>query len=130
MEKHYGQIVEYVVRRAGYSITDLANAANVNRRTIYNWFQCKYLKKNIVQIIGNTLRYDFSKEFPEFFTTEDFTNSPLLKKNAIAAPNPHVDNPEIWRDKYLKILEEYNKVLLDRVYHQNQLKSEVSAKTQ
>ena len=44
MEKHYGQIVEYLVRKNGYSITDLATELDVNRRSIYNYFQNQFLK--------------------------------------------------------------------------------------
>jgi len=117
MDKHYGQIVEYVVRREGYSITELAKAANVNRRTVYNWFQAADLKKNVIHVIGQSIRHDFSIELPEIFSPADFnfTSRKVAPSAGSVHPNP---NPEHWKDKYLRLLEKYNEILIARTYHQ------------
>jgi len=52
MDKHYGQIVELIIRKKGYSISELARLSYVNRRSVYNWFNQKYLKPEIIYRIG------------------------------------------------------------------------------
>ena len=129
MEKHYGQIVEYLVRKNGYSITDLATELNVNRRSIYNYFQNQFLKSDIIYKIGRVIRHDFSKEFPEFFTPEDFATSYKQGKLTVIGTNS-TDNPvteEIWKDKYLALLESYNEALLKRLALQDEGKQNSGA---
>ena len=41
-------IVELTVRKKGYNITELARLAAVDRRTVYNWFNQKYLKTEML----------------------------------------------------------------------------------
>lgn len=127
MEKHYGQIVEYLVRKNGYSITDLATELDVNRRSIYNYFQNQFLKSDIILKIGRIIRHDFSKEFPEIFTPEDFTRSYKQNTLVVKAGSPADDIPEeIWKDKYLNLLESYNEALLKRLNLQQGNKAGVS----
>jgi AcrR family transcriptional regulator len=107
MDKHYGQIVEYIVRRKRISITDLANELNVNRRTVYNCFGNKYLKAEVIHKIGFAIKHDFSKEFAELFTTDEFT--------LMFAPQTIPSSATVsgqWKDKYLKLLEKYNDILI------------------
>lgn len=116
METHYGQIVEYWVRKNGYSITDLAIELDVNRRSIYNYFQNKYLKIDVILKVGRVIRHDFSKEFPEFFTSEDFAYAyKQIKPVAVFAGAAESDVEENWKDKYLNLLEAYNEALLTRL---------------
>lgn len=115
MEKHYGQIVEYWVRKNGYSITDLATELDVNRRSIYNYFQNKYLKIDIILKIGRVIRHDFSKEFPEYFTPEDFEYGYKGRPVAMFAGAAENDSDENWKDKYLNLLEAYNEALITRL---------------
>lgn len=118
MDKHYGHIIERIIRRNGYSISELARLTNVNRRSIYNWFNQKSLKPEIIFRIGCALKHDFSEEFPELFTEDEF-------QKVIVPPKNHnedsEDNPEgsssYWKDKYIKILEEYNRLLVNQVKH-------------
>jgi AcrR family transcriptional regulator len=114
MEKHYGQIVEYIVRKNGYSITDLANGLDVNRRTIYNYFQNKSVKYDVIYKIGLIVRHDFSKDFPELFTSDQFEIN--------QRPRPMIDSAasvtagdSYWQDKYIQLLETYNAALTDRI---------------
>jgi transcriptional regulator with XRE-family HTH domain len=113
MEKDYGKIVEYIVRKNGYSITELATKLSVNRRSIYNWFNQKDLRTDIIFKIGHIIRHDFSQQFPELFTTEDFKyifniRQPYLEQINLYSPN----NDENWKDKYIELLEKYNNILI------------------
>lgn len=116
MKDHYGQILEYRVRRAGISITDIARHANVNRRTVYNWFNTKYLSNHIIILIGTYIRYDFSIDLPHLFNSEDFQ-----VKNINASINLTQDT-EYWKTKYLTLMEDFNKMLLNEDRHVKVLK--------
>lgn len=106
MDKHHGQIVEYVVRRKGYSISDLASQTSVNRRSIYNWFNQTQLKADIIYKIGCVVKHDFSNEFPELFCCGDFEHARVAQK-----PYLNARIQEDWKSKYLTLLEQYNLML-------------------
>ncbi|AMR33527.1 hypothetical protein A0256_19915 [Mucilaginibacter sp. PAMC 26640] len=113
MDKHYGQIVEYRVRKNGYSISDLAKGLQVNRRSIYNWFNQRHLKKDIILSIGCTLRHDFTEELPELFSAEDFKcclYGPTTESSETAETQ---SENERYKDKYVALLEQYNQLLVD-----------------
>jgi lambda repressor-like predicted transcriptional regulator len=65
--RHHGKIIEYVVRKKGYNIRDLAKALNISRRTLYNLFNQPILDFQVISQIGEIIRHDFSVEFPELF---------------------------------------------------------------
>lgn len=116
MNTHQGQIVEYIVRKNGYNISSLAKDLDVNRRSMYNWFNQKELKSDVIRRIGHIIRHDFSKEFPSLFTSEDFKGiyalrssmSPLIVNYDKIEANDH------WKGKYLNLLERYNIELLNK----------------
>jgi transcriptional regulator with XRE-family HTH domain len=112
MNKHYGQIIEKVIRRDGYSISELAKLMDVNRRSVYNWFCKKRLKSDIIFRIGEVLSYDFSNEFPELFKDGEFSflynNVTILKEETEVVAENLEDH---WKDKYIILLEKYNELL-------------------
>ena len=109
MEKHHGQTVEYIIRRNGFSLSELAKQLKVNRRSLYNWFQNKYLKRSVIHSIGQIIRHDFSKEFPELFLKDDFNFEMKIKDH-----NSLIDtNESTYKDKYISLLEKYNEILLE-----------------
>lgn len=109
MDKHHGQIVEYIVRRKGYSISDLASQTSVNRRSIYNWFNQTQLKADIIYKIGCAVKHDFSNEFPELFCSGDFEHAGVAKE-----PYVNASIQEDWKSKYLTLLEQYNLMLIKK----------------
>lgn len=111
MDKHYGEIIEMTIRRNGYSISELSRMLKVNRRSIYNWFAQARFKPEIIFKIGVAIRYDFSKEFPELFTSEDFQREIEKNKQNFSAAIQYVEETSYWKDKYITLLEEYNTVL-------------------
>ncbi|MCL4637586.1 MULTISPECIES: hypothetical protein [Olivibacter] len=111
MDKHYGEIIEMVIRRNGYSISELSRLMKVNRRSIYNWFGQPRVKSEIIFKIGVTLRHDFSREFPELFNSEDFQMEFERKKEVFHDSIQHVEEVSYWKDKYISLLEEYNTAL-------------------
>ncbi|GAA3985558.1 helix-turn-helix domain-containing protein [Mucilaginibacter dorajii] len=113
MDIHHGQIIEMVIRREGYSISELARLAKVNRRSVYYWFNQQYLKTELIYQIGVHIKHDFSVEFPHLFTPEDFKPMTTLGSfnAARGTTQEHID-AEYWKDKYLDILEKYNQLLI------------------
>lgn len=114
MDKHYGSIVERVIRRNGYSISELARAINVSRRVVYKWFTKKTLKPEIIFRIGNAIKHDFFVEFPEHFSSEEFERAlklpePLEPKHADLETGAYTS--DYWKDKYIALLEEYIELL-------------------
>lgn len=110
MDKHQGQIVEYIVRKNGFSLSELAKALNINRRSLYNWFQAKELKRGAIHRIGCVVRHDFSKEFPELFLSEDFSGMYEPKRYRPEPVSP-VNDEEVWKHKYITLLEQYSQLL-------------------
>ena len=113
MKTHHGQIVEYTIRKKGHSIADVARLVNVNRRSVYNWFNQKDLKVEVIYRVGIAIKHDFSKEFPEHFQKDDFegVNAP----KAIGNPAPDDANGDVdhlWKERYITLLESYNNYLL------------------
>jgi hypothetical protein len=114
MDKHYGQIVELVVRKKEFSISELARLTKMNRRSVYNWFNQKYLKQDIIQRIGVIINHDFSSEFPELFRPNDFNQD---------QPQSGLENLVFWekpdtanlKDKYIELLEKYNSLLSKKI---------------
>ena len=111
MEKHNGQITEYIVRKNGYNISDLARALQINRRSCYNWFQQKNLPPPNIRKIGLVIRHDFSKEFPEYFVPADFVileQSDLFINNNCCNGADRINN---WQKKYQTLLNDFNSYL-------------------
>jgi predicted transcriptional regulator len=98
---HHGLIVEKVVRRSGMSLSHLARLLNVNRRSIYNWFNQQRLSIDLILSIEKAIGYDFSNEIPEY------------SKYRVSIMKPVEDNQsEVWKMKYVDLLEKYNELLI------------------
>lgn len=113
--QHHGQVIEKVVRRNGHSISDVARLTNVNRRSVYNWFNQQQLKPEIIFRIGCVINHDFSVELPQLFTPEDFEKG--FKRRSFVGRTMESDdlyNKHYWKDKYIDLLERYNTLLADR----------------
>ena len=109
MELHHGQTVERIIRRNGYSIAELARIIQVNRRSVYNWFNQRHLKPEIIFRIGSVLNHDFSSEFPSLFVKGETIGKSTLHYTE-SADNAGM-NDSNWKDKYIELLEKYNELL-------------------
>ncbi|MDB4919462.1 hypothetical protein [Mucilaginibacter sp.] len=109
MDRHYGQVVEYIVRKVGFNISELAKGTDVNRRTLYNWFKQKDLKSSVIFRIGCVIKHDFGREFPELFTAGEFNIiNELQKPNLMHISNISQEEESYWKFKYFTLLEEIN----------------------
>ncbi|MBL4677992.1 MAG: helix-turn-helix transcriptional regulator [Mucilaginibacter sp.] len=102
---HNGEKVKSIIRRSRYSVSELAAALKVTRRTVYNWLNDQNLKRDTIYKIGQLLRHDFSIEFPNLFRSRDFQfDGPLSFRI-----NP--SESEYFKDRYLELLQKYNDLL-------------------
>jgi predicted transcriptional regulator len=111
--QHRGEIVEKIVRESGYSITKLATKLGKSRRWMYLAFENRNLSIDVILQIGSIIHYDFSTEISDltFYThaqsnqVVDDSGRPFLKNETEA---------ELWKNKYLDLLEKYNLLLLEK----------------
>jgi transcriptional regulator with XRE-family HTH domain len=113
MKAHNGKIVEYTIRKKGVSITELARLINVNRRSVYNWFNQEELKVEIIYQIGIGLKHDFSREFPELFAKDEFHPTKSTKNcSDDDKENKDTKFDAFWKERYITLLEDYNSFLI------------------
>lgn len=107
---HRGEIVEKAIRDSGINITLLAKKLGKSRRHLYNLFQYHNLDFETIAQIGAIIRHDFSGVFPEMrieLLEMENVNSEVDVERCINLVN-------YWKDKYILLLEEYNKLLKDQ----------------
>jgi hypothetical protein len=100
--KHRGEIVEKVVRESGMPLTEIARRLNKSRRHIYNMFDNPNLSIDEIVEIGKIVNYDFSKEFTDVRSGVGVLSDSNEQYHA---------NSSNWKEKYIELLEKYNKLL-------------------
>jgi predicted transcriptional regulator len=101
---HYGAILEKAVRNSNLSITALATKLNVNRRSIYYWFERKRLDPLVMKRIGEIIHFDFSTYLTT--TTSDRTIPSYQKKETMTNEDMYY-----WKNKYDLLLNKYHAAL-------------------
>lgn len=66
------------------------------------------------------MRHDFSKEFPEFFTSDHFELKNIASK--VSTPLQASIDVDFWKNKYIQLLEVYNEALSSRVFDKRLIK--------
>lgn len=112
MEHHHGQTIERIIRRNGYSITELARLTSVNRRSVYNWFNQRHLKPEIIYRIGSVINYDFASVFPALYLNDDAGQTNQPSKTSTTENQAINIDKSVWKDKYIELLERYNELLV------------------
>jgi hypothetical protein len=116
MPIHQGKTIEQIIRRSGNSFTRVARLSKVSRRSVYNWFSQPKLNPLIIHKIGCVINHDFSIEFPDLFSPEDFQvgNNLALPEKTENKRNLE-EEIAMWKDKYIEILERYNELLSEKL---------------
>lgn len=107
--EHRGEIVKRAVYKSGYPITELAKRLSKSRRWIYLMFENSNVSLDIILQIGKIIHYDFKDEIKEFNSYQN-----AITESAFDYQNDE-SNPEYWKNKYLKLLEEYNELLKKKI---------------
>ena len=102
--QHRGEIVEQAVRQSGLSITVVAKRLRKSRRWMYLMFDNPQVDIDTVLAIGTIIHYDFSADLKELNT---------MRSNSFSDPEDTYNGQtkEYWKNKYLKLLEDYNELL-------------------
>ena len=103
--QHRGEIIKEAIYKSGVSITELAKRMGKSRRWMYLMFENNSVSLDIVLKIGRIIYYDFSKDIKEFSHSQKALNE------LPTAYEKEESNSEYWKNKYLKLLEEYNELL-------------------
>jgi predicted transcriptional regulator len=103
--QHRGEIIKEIVYKSGYPITELAKRLGKSRRWMYLMFENSNVSLDIVLQIGKIIHYDFTDEIKEFNPSQK-----VLEKSSLDSKKDDAD-AEYWKNKYLKLLEEYKDLL-------------------
>lgn len=96
---HEGKILEKAIRNSGVSIAFIAKKINYSRRHLYNLFENELISIELFNNIGKIINHDFTNEVKK------------IKKLSAQNSNSHEKEILYWKNKYLEILEKYNKLL-------------------
>lgn len=96
---HRGEIVEQAVRASGHKLSQLAIKMGKSRKWLYDAFENPALSLEYILDIGKIIHYDFSNEIPELRRT--YAQSDVSKRVEESS----------WKDKYITLLEEHQKLL-------------------
>ncbi len=102
--QHRGEIVERAIRQSGYPISTIAKKLGRSRRWMYLMFDNTQVDLETIMSIGNIIHHDFSDEIKELGS---------ISNHSFEDPeNPYTNqSKEYWKNKYLKLLEDYNDLL-------------------
>lgn len=96
---HRGEIVEQAVRASGHKLSQLALKLGKSRKWLYDAFENPMLSIEHILEIGRIIHHDFIQDIPE------------LRRNYLQTDNaPEVEEVK-WKDKYITLLEEHQKLL-------------------
>ncbi|EAZ95777.1 hypothetical protein FBBAL38_00120 [Flavobacteria bacterium BAL38] len=95
MKKHRGELLRKGIYESGYPITKLAKRMGKSRKWIYLLFEKSNVSIDIMNEIGNIIQYDFFED-------------KILENNTKSY------NEEFWKNKYLKLIEEFNAFLKNK----------------
>lgn len=108
--KHRGEILQATVKKSRMKITELVKRMNISRGTFYNHKEDPHLSYETLEEYGKVLKYDFTADFPEMQKylleePEAFYGEPSTLEQAIKQRNYWRDQADLWKDKYIKLLE-------------------------
>ena len=108
-----GQILAAVVEASGLNKEEAANKAGYSRSAYYKHVENPNLDYHILIAYGRALRHDFTDEFPDMpkyilEEPEEIYGKPKTVEEAIRIA-------EQWKNKYLDLLEKYNKMIEERI---------------
>ena len=112
--EHRGETVQKVIKNLGINLSVLSNSIGVSRATLYRYFDTADLQWKTIYDIGNVIRYDFKKVFPEM-PLELIERNTALITDVNDFPNDNIYDLKKqlieYQSKYIELLEKYSKLL-------------------
>ena len=108
-----GQVLATAVEASGLGKEEVANKAGYSRSAYYKHIENPNLDYHILIIYGKAIKYDFTEEFPDMpkyllEEPEEAYGKPKTLEEAIKIM-------ELWKNKYLELLEKYNRLIEARM---------------
>lgn len=112
MLKHSGEILKKLIDEGDVPISRIAKQLNVDRSTIYRSYEKATLSIEFLLKIGKAINKDMSVYFPEVIQA---IQEPPVNYNAPKSYSELLNESKYWQDKYIDILEKYNKLLNEQL---------------
>ena len=119
--EHRGEIVEKAIRQSGYPITKLAKKIGKTARWMYYQFENNNMSIDYILQIGECIHYDFSNEIKEL-KKYNLSNRTVLVNNAQSTYLKKEEAVDYWKNKYLELLEQHNKLLKSKISAKQKVK--------
>jgi len=105
-------LLKAAVEDSPISVTELTRRMGISRGTYYNHIEDAELSFDLLERYGRFLRHDFTQDLPSmkkysFEEPEAPYNTPSTMQEAI-------EQRDHWREKYYKLLEQFNQLLLQQ----------------
>jgi len=104
--QHRGELLKNAIKESGVPVTKIHKALNKSRRWLYNQYENRDVMLDILVKVGKIIHHDFSTDVTELRSTKD----PGQFQDSGEIPYP-LENAAYWKDKYLRLLEEYTELL-------------------
>lgn len=112
MSKHRGEILKIVMHELNLKVASVARKMDIDRGTIYRHFDDPNLSIDYLVKYGKAMNYDFSKYFPELLNV---VQESAIEYNYQPKTYSELEKElQVWKDKYIQLLEQYNELLLDK----------------
>jgi hypothetical protein len=109
---HRGQILQAAVDATKLRKKTIAEKAGYSRASYYKHIQEPELEYHILAAYGKAMKYDFNEDLPEMpkYQLSEPDESYGIELDLKEA----VRQRDYWKDKYVALLEKYNKLIEDR----------------
>ena len=110
---HRGKILAIAVKQSRYTKEKAAQRAEYSRSSYYKHIANPDLDFDILMRYGKAISHDFTEEFPEMpkYLLED----PQETYNKPVTVEELIRERDYWKDKYLDLLEKYNRLIEERM---------------
>ncbi|MBL4677586.1 MAG: hypothetical protein JKY70_15495 [Mucilaginibacter sp.] len=124
MNKHYGKLINQIIRDNGHSIISVAKHLSVDKEVVKQWLNQPNVELDTITKIGRVIVHDFKADFPELYFEDSVeicaeTGIDDFDHIEIKQPEPQLITAKTgdpsWKDKYIRLMEEYNNRLTEKL---------------
>ena len=105
--QHRGELLAKAIKESGIPVTRIVSSMKRSRRWLYNQFARTDVPLDVFVEIGKIIRHDFSADIQELRKRTEHAAS---FNDSGETPYP-AENAQFWKDKYLRLLEDYTELL-------------------
>lgn len=117
---HRGEILSAAVKKSPLNISQLVKRMGISRSTFYNHKEDPKLSFEVLEKYGKVLGYDFTNDLSDmqkYVVEEPLApyGEPKTFDEAIKQKDYWRNQTDNWKDKYLELLEKYNRMIEERI---------------